>query len=112
MGTFKPPVTEFLTPDEKQEWADKGYEFMITDCRHMDSKYGPAYNYKFARYNKKTGEVIESKQLSLVENSRRIEEAEWIMAELVSDPKGVGPVKLGRVNTGQGNDAWIFEAVE
>jgi hypothetical protein len=112
MGSFNPPVTAFLSADEKQEWAAKGYPFMIIDCRLVDSKYGPAYNYKLSRYDSKTGEIVEVKQLSLSVNTRRTEEAEWIQHELLEDSAGVGPVKLGMVDTEQGNPAWIFEGVE
>lgn len=113
MGNFNPPVTEFLTPDEKQEWKKNKLEFQIIDCRHTESKFGPAYTYKMRHVDKKSGEVT-VKQLSLVENPRRIEEAEWLMTELAADKSGngVGPCRLTSVATDQGNDAWMFESAE
>jgi hypothetical protein len=110
---YTPPVSEFLTPDEKAEWAEKKYQFFIVGASEGSSKYGHAFTYKLQRtIDKKSGEV-ETKLLSIVRNPRRQEEFDWMKDIFAQNPNAeIGPMTLGRVPTEQGNDAWVFNAAE
>jgi hypothetical protein len=112
MAKYTPPVTAFLSTEEREDWNKTKKQFFIVDVTYGDSKFGKkAYTYTLRYTDKKTGEVS-SHFLSLSENPRRAAEANWLQRELVNDPTGVGPCILGKVPTDYNNDAWVFEAAE
>lgn len=104
---YKPPASTFLTAEDREDWYAKAIEFTIVGVSTGDGKYGRSHTYKLARVINKAGE-IETRFMSLSSNARREDEASWVSAALAEDASGVGPVKLDKVATGNGQDAWIF----
>lgn len=112
MGSFTPPTTDFLTEDEKADWVAKKVQFMILDVKEGDGKFGHGYTYKLGMMDPKTGEIVSTHAITLSDNYRRAEEAEYIRASLLEDKSGLGPCLLAQRPTDKGNPAWVFEAVE
>lgn len=106
---YKPPVSTFLTAEDRENWYQKAFEFTIVGVQTGDGKYGKSHTYKLARVINKAGEV-ETRFISLSSNARREDEAAYVAEMLVEDSTGVGPVKLNKVPTANGQDAWIFDS--
>ena len=104
---YKPPVSTFLTAADREDWYNKALAFMIVGVDTAPGKYGLAHTYKLARVINDAGEV-ETRFISLSSNARRADEAAWVTDTLAEDDSGIGPVKLEKVPTGNGFDAWIF----
>jgi len=109
--SFAPPVSNFLSEEDRHSWLDKGQTFLIIGVKYeATGKFGAAYTYKLATTDS-NGEV-DTHFLSLSANARRAEEAEWMQEALTEDASGIGPVKLGQFPTTQGNPAWGFVEAE
>lgn len=106
---YSPPVSTFLTAEDREQWYQKGFAFTIVGVSTGDGKYGRSHTYKLARVLNKAGE-IETRFISLSSNARREDEAAWVAEKLAEDASGIGPVKLDKVPTGNGQDAWIFNS--
>jgi hypothetical protein len=112
MGSFNPPVSTFLSANDREKWRADKVPFVIVGAElDNDGKFGKCIVYKLARTDAKTGEV-ETRFLSLSSNPRRREEAEYISQQLIEDSSGVGPCRLEQVATDNGNPAWIFVSAE
>jgi hypothetical protein len=112
MGTsFNPPVPQFLTPEEKEEWFKTKKPFEIVGVKSGEGRYGIGHTYELQYVDNKTGEVI-TRYITMKSNARRDIEAEWIKEQLAESPS-VGPVRLEKVLVkDQTNPAWAFVAVD
>lgn len=106
---YNPPVSTFLTAEDREDWYNKKLEFTIVGVSTGAGKYGMSHTYKFSRVINKAGEV-ETRFMSLGSNATRAEHAEYVAAILAEDSGGVGPVVLGKVPTDNGNSAWTFDS--
>ena len=111
MGNFNPPVVEFLTKEQRQEWYDKQIQFVITDARrNAEGKFGSNVTFTMRKVDAKTGEVGKAEyMISLTDNPRRDRITEYII-ETIAEHGSAGPCVLDTAPSGNGNDAWIFKA--
>jgi hypothetical protein len=109
MGNFNPPVVEFLTKEQRQEWYDKQVPFIITDVtRSGEGKYGSNATFTLQRIDQKTGEIGTAEyMISLTDNPRRDRITQYI-TETIAEHGSCGPIVLDTAPSGNGNDAWVF----
>lgn len=117
MGTFNPPVPEFLSTSEKEQLVAKKTPFSIMGVNTGPGKYGISHTYELRFVNTGTGSKagtgeVSTKYISFSTNPRRAIEADYVLSELSNNPNGIGPVMLGAVETDKGNDAWVFYSVD
>ena len=109
MGNFNPPVVEFLTKEQRQEWYDKQVQFVITNVARSEGKFGSNATFTLKRVDAKTGEVgTDEYMISLTDNPRRDRITDYII-ETISEHGSAGPCVLDTAPTDKGNDAWIFK---
>ena len=105
---WKPPGSTFLTAEERSALCKAKTPFTITDVSTGEGKFGEGHTYTLRIVDPKTGEVV-SRFITLSDNARRREEADWTRQQLIeAGPDGIGPVRLEQVATDKGNPAWVF----
>jgi hypothetical protein len=114
---YNPPVTEFLTKEQRAEWYQKKQKFFVVEACEVPGQFGRSARYKLRPVND-SGEAGDEVYLSFTltdqntgaEIARRVDELAWFVSVLADD--SVGPMVLEQVATSKGNPAWSFKAVK
>jgi hypothetical protein len=109
---FKPPASTFFTAIEREKLMKEKTPLLIVNATEdKDGKFGDGFTYTLAQTDPKTGET-KSGFITIKYNARRLEEFEWVCAQLLENPDGIGPIRLDQVPTDKGNPAWVFVGIE
>jgi len=114
---YNPPVTEFLSKEQRAEWYQKKQKFFVVEACEVPGQYGKSARYKLRPVDEKGEAGIEvymsltlTDQKTGAEIARRVDELAWFVSVLADDT--VGPLVLSQVKSDKGNPAWVFEGVK